>query len=74
MKTLKNILDVSNQCLLFYRMLNSLKCDSEEVLAKDANTKGDDWFEIYDPRNPINKRRREASKKHLLEKGKSRHH
>lgn len=28
------------------------------VLAKDANTKGDDWFEIYDPRNPINKRRR----------------
>ncbi|KAH1014778.1 spliceosome-associated protein CWC27 homolog [Dendroctonus ponderosae] len=34
------------------------------VLAKDANTKSDDWFEIYDPRNPINKRRRgETSKK-----------
>lgn len=32
------------------------------VLAKDASTKTDDWFEIYDPRNPINKRRREASK------------
>ncbi|PSN39805.1 Peptidyl-prolyl cis-trans isomerase CWC27 [Blattella germanica] len=32
------------------------------VLAKDASTKGDDWFEIYDPRNPINKRRRETSK------------
>ncbi|XP_069687099.1 spliceosome-associated protein CWC27 homolog isoform X2 [Periplaneta americana] len=32
------------------------------VLAKDASTKSDDWFEIYDPRNPINKRRREASK------------
>lgn len=34
------------------------------VLAKDASTKGDDWFEIYDPRNPLNKRRRgETSKK-----------
>nr|CAD7609090.1 unnamed protein product [Timema genevievae] len=32
------------------------------VLAKDANTKNDDWFEITDPRNPINKRRREASR------------
>jgi len=32
------------------------------ALAKDASTKTDDWFEIYDPRNPINKRRREASK------------
>lgn len=28
------------------------------VLAKDASTKNDDWFEIYDPRNPLNKRRR----------------
>lgn len=28
------------------------------VLAKDASTKDDDWFEIYDPRNPLNKRRR----------------
>lgn len=33
------------------------------VLAKDANTKDDDWFEIYDPRNPINKRRRGESTK-----------
>uniref|UniRef100_A0A1Y1NBM2 Uncharacterized protein n=1 Tax=Photinus pyralis TaxID=7054 RepID=A0A1Y1NBM2_PHOPY len=32
--------------------------NDEPVLAKDANTKGDDWFEIYDPRNPLNKRRR----------------
>jgi len=29
------------------------------VLAKDASTKDDDWFDIYDPRNPLNKRRRE---------------
>lgn len=28
------------------------------VLARDANTKADDWYEIYDPRNPLNKRRR----------------
>jgi len=32
--------------------------DDDPVLAKDANRKGDDWFEIYDPRNPLNKRRR----------------
>ncbi|XP_044744924.1 spliceosome-associated protein CWC27 homolog [Coccinella septempunctata] len=32
--------------------------DDTPVLAKDANTKDDDWFEIYDPRNPLNKRRR----------------
>lgn len=36
-----------------------MRCEeSALVLAKDASTKGDDWFEIYDPRNPINKRRR----------------
>ncbi|KAJ0170311.1 hypothetical protein K1T71_014239 [Dendrolimus kikuchii] len=33
------------------------------VLAKDASTKGDDWFDIYDPRNPINKRKREKNEK-----------
>lgn len=34
--------------------------DDEIVLAKDANVgKEDDWFDIYDPRNPLNKRRRE---------------
>lgn len=33
------------------------------MLAKDANKKADDWFEIYDPRNPMNKRRREESQK-----------
>lgn len=32
--------------------------DDVPILAKDANTKDDDWFEIYDPRNPLNKRRR----------------
>lgn len=40
------------------------------VLAKDASTKDDDWFEIYDPRNPINKRRRETSKNAMRNKEK----
>ncbi|XP_048002178.1 spliceosome-associated protein CWC27 homolog isoform X2 [Leguminivora glycinivorella] len=33
------------------------------LLAKDASTKGDDWFDIYDPRNPLNKRKRENTDK-----------
>lgn len=36
---------------------HKLKFD-EHRDAKDANTKGDDWYDIYDPRNPVNKRRR----------------
>ncbi|KPJ10965.1 Peptidyl-prolyl isomerase cwc27 [Papilio machaon] len=35
--------------------------DKGAVLAKDASNKGDDWFDIYDPRNPLNKRKREKS-------------
>ncbi|KAH8405042.1 hypothetical protein KR222_005557 [Zaprionus bogoriensis] len=34
------------------------------VLARDASTKGDDWYDVYDPRNPLNKRKRGASDKH----------
>lgn len=30
------------------------------VLAKDASKKEDDWYDIYDPRNPLNKRKRGA--------------
>ena len=47
-------------------MKNTLKFESDApVLAKDASTKDDDWFDIYDPRNPMNKRRRhnDAKKK-----------
>lgn len=41
------------------RMVHQLHFKEDTpVLAKDANTKDDDWFEIYDPRNPLNKRRR----------------
>lgn len=32
------------------------------ALAKDANTKDDKWFDIYDPRNALNKRRRQTPK------------
>lgn len=39
-------------------MTHTLQCEDNLVLAKDASKKDDDWFEIYDPRNPINKRRR----------------
>lgn len=35
---------------------------SAPVLARDANTKQDDWYDIHDPRNEMNKRRREAAK------------
>ena len=46
-----------------FRMTHKLSFESNvPVLAKDANTKSDDWFDITDPRNPINKRRREATK------------
>jgi len=45
--------------------------DAAPNAARDANLKGDDWFEIYDPRNPLNKRRREESKKLMKEKGKT---
>lgn len=38
-----------------------MNCTSEDeiVLARDANIRNEeDWYDIYDPRNPINKRRR----------------
>lgn len=57
-------------------MTHALHCEEKApVLAKDASTKDDDWFEIYDPRNPLNKRRRgEKSFKSIGDKGSSRNH
>ena len=42
------------------RLKHRLTFESEEklVLAKDANIQNEDTFDIYDPRNPLNKRRR----------------
>lgn len=40
--------------------------ESEQaVLAKDASKKEDDWYDIYDPRNPLNKRKRGGEKSDL---------
>jgi peptidyl-prolyl cis-trans isomerase SDCCAG10 len=51
-------------------MAHELKFSAgDAVLAKDANTKSDDWYDVFDPRNPINKRRRKEDEK---PKGKSR--
>ena len=46
----------------FSRMSHQLKFESHEVKAKDANIRNEDTFDIYDPRNPINERRRKSSK------------
>lgn len=54
-------------------MKGQLVTEEKTVLAKDANTKSDDWYEIYDPRNPITKRRRENSKHYSREKRKSKY-
>ena len=54
--------------VFFRRMFHSLICESQEKRAKDASVQDEDTFEIYDPRNPINQRRREASKKAMKER------
>lgn len=56
-------------------MTHVLHCEEKApVLAKDASTKDDDWFEIYDPRNPLNKRRRgEKSQKSKDDKSSKSH-
>ena len=44
-------------------LTHKMQCtgDDEIVLARDANIRKDeDFFDIYDPRNPMNKRRRET--------------
>ena len=47
----------------FPRLARRLQYQEEDpVLAKDANLKSDDWFEITDPRNVLNKRRRGEDK------------
>uniref|UniRef100_A0A8B9H3Y3 Spliceosome-associated protein CWC27 homolog n=1 Tax=Astyanax mexicanus TaxID=7994 RepID=A0A8B9H3Y3_ASTMX len=49
-------------------MAHVLQFDEQTRKVKDANMQDEDTFEIYDPRNPVNKRRREESKKLLREK------
>ncbi|KAG2466348.1 CWC27 protein, partial [Polypterus senegalus] len=49
-------------------MSHVLHFDDQTRKVKDANVQDEDTFEIYDPRNPVNKRRREESKKKMREK------
>lgn len=45
----------------------------DAVLAKDASKKQDDWYDIYDPRNPLNKRKRGEEKEKAGNSSKRRH-
>ncbi|KAK3752228.1 hypothetical protein QZH41_012247, partial [Actinostola sp. cb2023] len=49
-------------------MSHALKCEGVGQKVKDASIQDEDTFEIFDPRNPINKRRREASKEAMKAK------
>lgn len=49
-------------------MSHVLQFEDRSRKVKDASMQDSDTFEIYDPRNPVNKRRREESKKLLREK------
>ncbi|XP_042187825.1 spliceosome-associated protein CWC27 homolog isoform X1 [Callorhinchus milii] len=49
-------------------MSHVLQFDDQTRKVKDATIQDEDTFEIYDPRNPVNKRRREESKKIMKEK------
>lgn len=50
------------------RMSHVLQFEEQTRKVKDANMQDEDTFEIHDPRNPVNKRRREESKKIMKEK------
>lgn len=50
--------------LSLYRLKHKLEFTEERlVVAKDANIQNEDTFDIYDPRNPLNKRRRGENEK-----------
>ncbi|XP_012396515.2 spliceosome-associated protein CWC27 homolog [Sarcophilus harrisii] len=49
-------------------MSHVLQFEDKSRKVKDASMQDEDTFEIYDPRNPVNKRRREESKKIMREK------
>ncbi|KAJ7400074.1 hypothetical protein BTVI_108656 [Pitangus sulphuratus] len=50
------------------RMSHVLQFEDRSRKVKDASMQDEDTFEIYDPRNPVTKRRREESKKIMREK------
>lgn len=59
-----------NFSFFFFRMTHKLIFEDEERKRKviDANVQELDRYEIYDPRNPLTKRRRENSKQTMKEK------
>uniref|UniRef100_A0A8C8MMK2 Spliceosome-associated protein CWC27 homolog n=1 Tax=Oncorhynchus tshawytscha TaxID=74940 RepID=A0A8C8MMK2_ONCTS len=59
---------VTEESLLKTVMAHVLQFDEQTRKVKDANMQDEDTFEISDPRNPVNKRRREESKKIMKEK------
>ena len=54
-------LSLSSSPLSPSRLKHKLEFNDEKtvMVAKDANIQNEDTFDMYDPRNPINKRRRE---------------
>lgn len=52
----------------FIRMRHKLEFDTHESKVRDVNVHDADAYEIFDPRNPINQRRREASKQKMKDK------
>lgn len=60
--------ELSPPLSIWFRMAHVLQFDEQTRKVKDANVHDEDTFEIYDPRNPVNKRRREESKKIMKEK------
>lgn len=60
--------ELTRPSLLPLRMSHVLQFEDKTRKVKDASMQDSDTFEIYDPRNPVNKRRREESKKLLREK------
>jgi peptidyl-prolyl cis-trans isomerase SDCCAG10 len=48
--------------------LTSNSDDPKQILAKDANLKDNDWYDIYDPRSKLSKQRRETDAKAAKQK------
>lgn len=59
---------ITEPSLSLFRMSHVLQFEDKSRKVKDASMQDSDTFEIYDPRNPVNKRRREESKKLMREK------
>ncbi|CAH1774256.1 unnamed protein product [Owenia fusiformis] len=51
-------------------LAHKLVCDTKDGKVLDANVDDSDRYEIFDPRNPMNKRRRESNKKSEASGGK----